>query len=144
MNALLMPKYDQTDIEIGLGDWIKVFLPRLGVWHHGIVRRIDFVGHGYAVQVVNNAKGIGITTSDWHDFREGQRVLLHKRPSANHVRAIFARADSNIGKPYHLFAQNCEHFASLAFTGKSESESLQWVGLIAAGILAVGIFASLN
>jgi hypothetical protein len=30
---------------------------------------------------------------------------------------FIARAEATIGKPYTLFAQNCERFASFAFTG---------------------------
>ena len=58
------------------------------------------------------------------------------------VRAILsrfsvARAEANIGKPYALFAQNCEHFASFAFTGKAESTTVATLGWMVAGALAV-------
>jgi hypothetical protein len=45
------------------------------------------------------------------------------------------------GKPYRLFAQNCEHFASFAFTGNAESKSVQAVGWIAAVAVVVGLLA---
>lgn len=48
-----------------------------------------------------------------------------------------ARAEANIGKPYALFAQNCEHFASFAFTGKAESTTVATLGWMVAGALAV-------
>jgi triosephosphate isomerase len=55
---------------------------------------------------------------------------------------VVARAEANIGKPYYLFAQNCEHFASFAFTGKADSETVKTVGLMVAGILAVAALTS--
>jgi triosephosphate isomerase len=52
-----------------------------------------------------------------------------------------ARAEANIGKPYYLFAQNCEHFASFAFTGQAKSETVKAVGWMALGVLAVALAA---
>ena len=59
-----------------------------------------------------------------------------------HVR--FGKAEQkqlDNGKPYRLFAQNCEHFASFAFTGNAESKSVQAVGWIAAVAVVVGLLA---
>ena len=135
------PAYS-TGERIALGDWVKVFVPKLGVWHHGNVRHIYPVAGGLAVDIAHNLKESGVTVSDWYDFADGNVVMLERHAySAEHVAEIVARVDVNIGKPYHLFAQNCEHFASFAFTGKAESKSLQVLGGFAvAGILAAWLF----
>lgn len=129
-----------TGEQIALGDWVKVFVPRLGVWHHGIVRRIYPFAGGLAVDIAHNLKASGVTVSDWYHFADGNVVMLERHAYlAVHVSEIVARVDASVGKPYHLFAQNCEHFASFAFTGKAESKSVQVVG----GIAIVGILAAL-
>jgi hypothetical protein len=133
------PAY-KTGEEIALGDWVKVYVPIHGVWHHGIVRSIYPVAESLAVNIAHNMKESGVTISDWYDFADGNVVMLERHAhSRQHVNEVVARVDANIGKPYHLFAQNCEHFASFAFTGKAESKSVQFVG----GIAVVGILAAL-
>lgn len=135
------PAYS-TGEQIALGDWVKVYVPKHGVWHHGIVRSIYPIAESLAVEVAHNLKASGVTVSDWYDFADGNVVMLERHPqSLQHVSEVIARVDANIGKPYHLFAQNCEHFASFAFTGKAESKSVRVVGGIAvAGILAALFF----
>lgn len=128
----IRPHYSNGEL-ITLGDWVCVYVPRLGVWHHGIVRNIYRFGNGYAVQIAHNLKSSGVTVSDWYEFADGGQVVLHARASSHsHVQQILARVDANIGKPYKLFAQNCEHFASFCFSGKAESKSVQVVGALAA------------
>ena len=137
-----MPTY-WTGQEIQSGDWVRVYSSRFGVWHHGIVRRLLLVPGGIAAEIIHNTKGGNVAVVDWYEFAAGNPVLLHRRPeSAEHAAAVVARAEANIGKPYYLFAQNCEHFASFAFTGKAESESLNAVGWMVAGVLAVAALAS--
>ena len=134
------PTYD-TGEPIMVGDWVKVYVPKLVVWHHGIVRRIYRVYDGFAVEIAHNMKATGVTLSDWHIFRDGGSILLDRRPASEaHTCEIIARVDANTGKPYALFAQNCEHFASFAFNGKAESKSVQVVGAVALGILAIWLF----
>lgn len=134
-----IPKYF-TGEEIGLGDWIRVYVPRLGVWHHGIVRRIYPTCDGLAVEITHNMKATGVTVSDWYDFADGNPIFLHRKASSEHVHEILARAEANIGTPYYLFAQNCEHFASYAFTGRAESTSVQVVGWGVAIVAGIAIF----
>jgi hypothetical protein len=70
-------------------------------------------------------------------------VSLQSRPLPVDVPDILARVDSSIGKPYHLFAQNCEHFASFAFTAKAESKSVKTVrALTLAGAVIIGLLNS--
>jgi hypothetical protein len=159
-----MPTYF-TGQEIALGDWVKVYVPRLGVWHHGIVRTIypvcDCSGLeeieasyyerglitdaastflGFAVEIAHNMKATGVTVSDWDDFADGNQVHLHRHASIEHVQEILARVEVNIGKPYHVFNQNCEHFASYAYTGRAESKSVQVVGWSVAIVAGIAIF----
>jgi hypothetical protein len=121
-----------------IGDWVRVYVPWLGVWHHGIVRRLYSVRNGIAIEIVHNDKNRGVTVIDWYDFANGNNIFLHKRPSQELAQAVVARASANIGKHYHFFAQNCEHFASFAFTGKANSESMQALGVIAAAVIIIG------
>src|SRR4051812_39996123 len=111
------------------GDWVRVFVPQRGVWHHGIVRGVPHVTGGYfALEIAHNRKLTGIVTTDVNLFTDGQPMFLHRRPIPAQVPEILARVDGAIGQPYHLFAQNCEHFASFAFTGKAESPTVKTVG----------------
>jgi hypothetical protein len=138
----MMPTYS-TGEGIAVGDWVRVFVPTLGVWHHGVVRRIFWVGHGFAVEVAHNMKSRGVTASDWYEFSGGGVVFLHRRHSTIiEVQASLARIEYSLGQPYHLFAQNCEHFTSFVFSGKAESETLRTVGTIAACVLVIGWLAS--
>ena len=134
------PTYSTGEV-ISLGDWVRAFLPRLGVWHDGIVSSIFFAGTGFAVQIANNAKGKGVVKMDWHDFAEGQIIQLKRHPSSvAHVQEILGRVEESMGKPFHLIGQNCQHFASYAFNGKPESEYVQALGWAAAIVLAIKLF----
>lgn len=137
-----MPTY-QTGHPIQPGDWVRVFSSQFGVWHHGVVRRLVFVPGGVAVEIIHNTKGGGVEIADWHQFGDGNPVFLHRRPkSPSHAADAVARADANVGKPYALFAQNCEHFASFAFAGIAESQSVRALGWMAAGVLTVAALTS--
>jgi Lecithin retinol acyltransferase len=132
-----MPTYS-NGVPMKIGDWVKVWSPS-GVWHHGIVFRMTFAswGMGY-VEIINNVKAGGITVSDWNQFSGGRLVFLVKQASSPaHVEQILARAESSLGKPYNLFGQNCEHFASFAFNGKPQSDSIRLLGAVAAGVVIV-------
>jgi hypothetical protein len=138
-----MPTY-QTGVPILAGDWVRV-ISRRGVWHHGIVRRLVLQWDGgIAVQIANNVKVTGISLSDWHIFADGHEILLHRRAQAAQVPEILRRVDESMGKAYSLLTQNCEHFASYAFTGKSESKAIQGAGVLAAAafLLIIGFGGS--
>jgi len=140
--SMRMPTY-WTGQQIQAGDWVKVYSSRIGVWHHGIVRRLILVVGGFAVEIIHNTKGGNVAVVDWDEFAAGNPILLHRRPeSAVHAADVVARAEANIGKPYYLFAQNCEHFASFAFTGQAESESVKALGWMVAGVVAVAVLTS--
>ena len=129
-----------TGIPILEGDWVRVLVPRLGLWHHGIVRRVYWIGTGFAVEIAHNMKQLGVGASDWYEFADAQDVWLHRRDCDQvHVQEILARVECNLGKPYLLFAQNCEHFTSFAFTGKAESKTVDAAGWITAGAIILGL-----
>lgn len=118
-----------------VGDWVKVYLPRLGVEHEGIVVQVARMYGGFQAAVAHNMKGRGVVQSYWLDFSEGQSVRLHNRAASQmHVNQILQRVYRNLGAKYSLLNQNCQHFASFAFTGKPESPSVKTVGGL--GILA--------
>jgi len=121
-----------TGVPISAGDWVRVLSPT-GVWHHGIVRRLvpQWDG-GIAVEIANNVKLGGISLSDWHVFADGREIILHRRAPADQVPQVLRRVDASMGKTYNLLTQNCEHFASYAFTGKPESPAIKGAGVITA------------
>lgn len=158
-----MPTYF-TGQEIALGDWVKVYVPGRGVWHHGIVGKIylacddsgleeieasyergliadpAFNPVRFAVEIAHNMKATGVTVSNWDDFADGNQIFLRRKASSEqHVQEILARVEANIRKPYNLLGQNCEHFASYAFTGQAESKSIQALGAIAGLAVVAGI-----
>lgn len=121
------------------GDWIKARSQRFGVWHHGIVQRVYPVSAagGWAVDIAHNMKESGVALTGLDSFAGGSDVLLERRAlSLAHVSEIRARVAGSLGKPYNLFAANCEHFASFAFFGKPESKSVNALGGFA--LLALG------
>jgi hypothetical protein len=129
----------QTGVPILVGDWVRVLSPA-GVWHHGIVRRlVPRWDGGIAVEIANNVKLGGISLSDWHVFADGREIILHRRAPAGQVRQILRRADESMGKTYDLLTQNCEHFASYAFTGKPESPAIKGAGFITAALVLIFI-----
>jgi hypothetical protein len=137
MNFLTQPLYANGE-PIWPGDWLRVYVPSLGIWHHGIVRGLPYLTAGlFVADIAHNMKLTGITKTDLTRYAEGQPVFLYRRPFEAQVAGIFARVDRSMGKPYHLFNQNCEHFASFAFTGKAESTSVKAVGaLVLVGVVA--------
>src|ERR1035437_10046553 len=90
---------DGAEGRSGLGVRWAGYSSRFGVWHHGIVRRLLFVPVGFAVEIIHNTKGGGVAAVDWHDFAEGNPVLLNRSPETPaHTTAVVARAEANIGK----------------------------------------------
>lgn len=125
-----------------VGDWVKVFLPRLGVWHEGIVVQVAlFLGGQFQAVIAHNMKGKGVIQSSWLNFSENQPVHLHRRAvSQQHVQEILQRAYSSLNASYVLLTQNCQHFASFAFTGKAESPAVRAVGGIGVVAALIALF----
>lgn len=120
------------------GDWVKVFSPARGVWHHGIVT----VWNAIETQIAHNMKDTGTTVTNWDGFSGGMPVFLHQHAfSDQHVWEMVERINANLNKPYYLFSQNCEHFASFVFTGNAESPTVKNVGFLAlTGVALVALF----
>lgn len=138
---MLMPTY-LTGVPILAGDWVRVLSAR-GVWHHGIVRRfVPQWDGGIAVEIANNVKLAGISISDWHIFADGREIFLHRRAESVQVPAILRRVDESMGKTYSLLTQNCEHFASYAFTGATESKTVTGVGVLIEAVVIIGLLGS--
>ena len=142
MNFLTQPVYANGE-PLWPGDWVKVFVPRLGVWHHGIVRGLPYLTAGlFVADIAHNMKLTGITITDLTRFAEGQPVVLCRRPIPAQVPQILARVDSSMGKHYHFANQNCEHFASFAFAGKAESVSIKAVAALVLVGVVIGLLNS--
>jgi hypothetical protein len=94
------------------------------------------------VEIANNVKLAGISISDWHVFADGREIFLHRRAESVQVPAILRRVDESMGKTYSLLTQNCEHFASYAFTGVAESKTVTGVGVLVAAVVIIGLLGS--
>jgi hypothetical protein len=96
---------------------------RFGYGHVGV-----YVGPSWdGRDVVHNDKGGGVILSTLAEFAAGAAIELHKPANSGyHQRqAIAQRAKALIGRKFDLISFNCEHVASLAQSGQSESPQLQ-------------------
>ena len=128
-----------------IGYRIRVRSTRYGVDHHGIVYWIQRFGDQWCVQIVHNTTGVKETTLG--EFAQGQLIYIVDRPkSPQHTQFILTTAHDNIGKPYFLFSQNCEHFCSFCYRWEKKSESVEkWLvaGLVAGGlVVAASLFSN--
>src|ERR1700684_562278 len=116
------------------GHWLKALVdtPFGRLWHHGLVRRIVAIGDGDTyIEIVHNVKDGGVTVSSLAEFANGANVFFVRQPaSPEHSRLNLATADANLGKPYSVFAQNCEHFCWFCYTWDPKSETLQAWGWV--------------
>jgi hypothetical protein len=92
---------------------------------------------GIAVEIANNIKFAGVSLTDWHVFADGREIFLHRRAPTPQVPGILQRVEESMGKTYSLATQNCEHFASYAFSGKAESKAIQGAGVVAAILIII-------
>lgn len=92
------------------------------------------------MEVVHNVKDGGVQVTTLEEFSAGKPVFIQGVPkSFQHIEIILAQAGANIGKPYSLFSQNCEHFCTFCYEGKQRSESVAGVAAIV-GAVAVAAF----
>jgi len=116
------------------GDLIRV--QRLGYVHVGV-----YVGPSWDRRdVVHNDKWGGVVLSTLAEFAGGAPIELHKSANCGYHerRAIAERAKALIGRKFDLLSFNCEHAASLALSGQSESPQLQAACLLL--LLLGGLF----
>jgi hypothetical protein len=96
--------------------------------------------------LVVHSREEGVVLTPFEDFTRGRWVEVMNTPSSReHQRAVLERAYSQIGHPYDLLSANCEHFATWAFYGVTESPQLKKyvvcacvVGLALWGLRALG------
>ncbi len=126
------------------GDWLQRFMPGSAFAHDGIVTELFSVGNGYFTgKVAHSMPSEGAVETDASTFSErGITLLKGRAESPAHVEAILRRVEQSLRHPYYLIEANCQHFASYAFTGKAESESVQAVGALAIGLGALALFAN--
>lgn len=71
-----------------------------------------------------------ISRTSFEAFARGSRVYIKPQPLAFVPDVVLERAHSRLGeRKYNLFVNNCEHFATWAKTGRSESAQLANFGL---------------
>lgn len=94
--------------------------------------------------VIHNAKGGCVELISLSEFANGAPVYRRIAAPDDYFQqqAIVERAMSLIGKKYDLIKFNCEHFATLAQTGRAASPQL--AGLALLGILGVFLAVSLR
>jgi hypothetical protein len=115
------------------GQWIRSHNGT--VWHHGIVTGFarDFATNTPVALVAHNRPIIGVAETSLQEFATNHIEIYRQPVSDEHAQAVVAFARANLNKPYALFNQNCEHFASFCFTlGKAESEQVQAVVAVVA------------
>lgn len=114
----------------------------LGVYHYGIVDQYIWGGRGQ--MVVHNTKGKGVEFTSISEFAAGQRIEIVSVPQYWSADTILKRAKSQLGKPYDLFAANCEHFVNWVVTGVKKSDQLSFgvTATVLIGCLALVVVAS--
>ena len=107
-------------------------------WHHAIIENVDKeMGIIYVIEYSNSAKGFSRDNSSppknpgkakvkrsVYKLKDGLYFIKHKKclPADE----VVSRAISRLGKnEYHLFDNNCEHFAMWCKTGMSLSEQVK-------------------
>ena len=112
-----------------------------GIDHHAII----VGGNGASlspVMVVDNAKVYGVSQRTLDTVAAGDPVEIVARPqSAEKANHIVERAYSQIGKPYDLFSQNCEHFSNWCYDGMPRSLQLQGFGVLATVVVGLVILS---
>lgn len=109
---------------------LKVFLPQLKIYHHGIHiggrRIIHFTG-----SIVTSLLGLAeaeVREECLEVFGKTESIEEVKHTDALAPHIIIERAKSQIGRrDYHLFNRNCEHFARWAITGIATSGQIDTI-----------------
>jgi hypothetical protein len=113
-----------------LGDWvpggvIRVYSKRHNVWHFGIA---DLNG-----TVMHASKDIGQFTVTTYDvFAQGQATEYTWLPeSFEKQQEVLSRAESLLGRPFHLLNANCEDYVNWIVTGVARSPQRERAALVA-------------
>jgi len=130
------------------GDWVpgavlRVYSRRRSVWHFGIAD--EWGQSGPMVMHASKDHGQFVLTT-CAEFSEGQEPQYVQLPDSLEVRqAILQRAESLLGRPYHLLNANCEDYVNWIVTGVARSPQRETAAFIAVlGLIAFGLmkFAS--
>ena len=108
------------------GDHIYVHC--IGYSHHGIdlgdgnVIHFDYHPWQALSRKLARAKDPDIRQVTMEKFSQGRPVIVRRYHESDDVEKVIERAQSRVGEAgYHLFENNCEHFAVWCKTGKSTS-----------------------
>lgn len=108
------------------GDHIYVHC--MGYSHHGIdlgdgnVIHFDFHPWQALSRKLAKVRDPEIRKVTMEKFSQNRPVVVRRYHECDDVEAVIERAESRVGeKGYHLFENNCEHFASWCKTGESRS-----------------------
>ena len=107
------------------------------MWHHGIITGFgwDPSTNTEVAFVTHNRKIYGVTETPLNQFSTRFIEIYHQPISSEHGLQTERIARANLGKPYALFNQNCEHFASFCYIGSNaESEQVQAFLVAAVGV----------
>lgn len=112
------------------GDIVSV---RVGtIRHEGIM-----IEHGRVI--CNSRRYGGVTEKSVRDFAGGRTIKNHGQLRPIDPSQVLARARSQIGRAYHPYSYNCEHFVRFCY-GKSPY-SPQKIGAMSLVALAAAIAA---
>jgi hypothetical protein len=118
---------------IFLGSLLKAKSAGLRPDHFGIFAGVALDG----APMVLHSREAGVVLTSLEEFSLGRMVEVVNTPGTlAHQRAVLSRAYSQVGHPYDLLRANCEHFATWAFFGASESPQLR---KYVAGAFAFGL-----
>lgn len=96
------------------GTFVSVPFRVLGVptsmEHVGVIS--DRVGpDGMPLVISSTSHGWKVVEECWEDFAEGEQVTAYPLEGNHDPRQVLREARAQIGKPYHLLRNNCEHLA---------------------------------
>lgn len=120
------------------GDVIKRPGP-LGTDHIGLFAGSDSTGRGW---VLHNAKDDRVRRELLETFAAGETVSVVRR-AANTLEGevIIARGQSLLGQKFDLINFNCEHFVTVAISGRPISPQLRGVAFGIALLAGLGLLA---
>lgn len=123
------------------GQWVRS--RNALVWHHGIITGFgwDFATHTPITLVTHNRPLIGVAETPLQKFSQNYIEIFRQPKSDEHGPRVATIASANWGKPYAVFNQNCEHFASFCYyEGQGESQQVQ-AFMAALGVVGVTAWA---
>lgn len=107
-----------------------IFVHCTGFSHHGIdcgdgeVIHFDFTPKRKLFSCVNGDTS-RIRRTSMEEFSGGKEIHVRDYASSHAADRIIERAESRVGESgYHLFSNNCEHFARWCKTGVSDSSQI--------------------